>query len=156
MDWSSVLWQQKFRTIFPRQFKADFYLAKYSMYTRSLLSCRISICSKKTYIDQISHQDGVWIFGAYCSSWFMTSAVATKIPNHLSPPFSGRFLSSKVFDVHEINAVMSNVDILRTNIYWSKEASGCVNFRCLWTDHQWCSNKKSKQSVLSNLRPTSL
>ena len=34
---------------------------------------------------------------------------------------------------------MVNVDILRTNIYWSKEASGCVNFRMLvdWSSVLW-------------------
>ena len=44
---------------------------------------------------------------------------------------------------------MANVDILRTNIYWSKEASGFVsfaNYRWWWTDHQCCCNGNSKPS----------
>ena len=50
-------------------------------------------------------------------NWLIIRAVIANIPNHRSPPISDQFISSKVFDVHENSAVISNIDILKTNIY---------------------------------------
>ena len=55
-----------------------------------------------------------------------------------------------------INTVIMNVDILRTDIFWSKETSGCFNLLCLWTDHQFCDNKNSKPSCSTILRLISI
>jgi hypothetical protein len=89
---------------------------------------------------------------------YIISTLATKLPYLLSPPIWSRLLPNIVFDVHEINAVMANVDILRMNIYWLNCSSGrFVKSRCLlWTENQCCCYKNSKPSFSTNVRPISI
>jgi hypothetical protein len=79
----------------------------------------------------------------------MINDVATKISIHISPPIFSRFLSSKVFDVQEINAFMSNVDMAAQNerILIKLGISMCKNFGACGLMISDASTKSTKNPI---------
>ena len=99
-----------------------------SIYVQHSIRCTRDQCRHFEYRYSQNEHILIKLVIKMCKISVLVDCCMTSIPNHLSPPIQDRFLSSKVFDVHEIKIVMNNVDILRTTIYWSMEASGWVKF----------------------------